>query len=55
MTHDHRLESFADRVIHIDDGRITSDERLVATETPFYNPMLATPAPAEREPALAGA
>jgi putative ABC transport system ATP-binding protein len=61
VTHDHRLESFADRVIHIDDGRIASDERLHATETPFYHPQSAQPAePAitaapQREPALVGA
>jgi putative ABC transport system ATP-binding protein len=55
VTHDHRLESFADRIIHIDDGRIASDRRVIATETPFYNPELATPAEADREPALAGA
>jgi putative ABC transport system ATP-binding protein len=60
VTHDHRLESFADRVIHIDDGRIASDERLHATETPFYHPQTAQPvepkadAPS-RELALAGA
>jgi len=59
VTHDHRLESFADRVVHIDDGRIASDERLVATETPFYHPQSAAPvqdAPTpERVPELAGA
>jgi putative ABC transport system ATP-binding protein len=55
VTHDHRLESFADRVIHIDDGRIASDERIVATETPFYHPQLAGAPEAAREPALAGA
>jgi putative ABC transport system ATP-binding protein len=27
VTHDPRLEAWADRVIHIEDGRITSDER----------------------------
>ena len=27
VTHDPRLEAYADRVIHIEDGRITSDER----------------------------
>jgi hypothetical protein len=40
-------------VIHIDDGRISGDARLVATETPFYHPQQA--APAAREPALVGA
>jgi putative ABC transport system ATP-binding protein len=58
VTHDHRLESFADRVVHIDDGRIASDERLVATETPFYHPQTAQPvqdAAAARVPELAGA
>jgi putative ABC transport system ATP-binding protein len=28
VTHDHRLEAFADRVINIDDGVITDDNRL---------------------------
>ena len=27
VTHDPRLEAFADRIIHIEDGRITSDDR----------------------------
>ena len=51
VTHDHRLESFADRIIHIDDGRIASDRRVAATETPFYHPQTAAPA----APAFAGA
>jgi putative ABC transport system ATP-binding protein len=55
VTHDHRLESFADRIIHIDDGRIASDTRVVATETPFYHPQSAPPLHGAREPALAGA
>jgi putative ABC transport system ATP-binding protein len=60
VTHDHRLESFADRVIHIDDGRIASDARLHATETPFYHPQTAQPASdttdgGTRVPELAGA
>ena len=55
VTHDHRLETFADRVIHIDDGRIASDERIVATETPFYHPQLAGAPDVPPEPALAGA
>jgi putative ABC transport system ATP-binding protein len=42
VTHDHRLESFADRIIHIDDGIILDDVR----PTP--------PAPS-RSPALIGA
>jgi putative ABC transport system ATP-binding protein len=46
VTHDHRLESFADRIIHIDDGRILDDLR----------PAPAGPAAAERAaPTLQGA
>ena len=46
VTHDHRLEAFADRVISIDDGIITGDVR------PSHAPP--TPAPL-RQPALQGA
>ena len=28
VTHDHRLESFADRLVRLEDGEILSDERL---------------------------
>jgi putative ABC transport system ATP-binding protein len=55
VTHDHRLETFADRIIHIDDGRIADDRRVTATETPFYHPQAAPPLPGVREPALSGA
>jgi len=55
VTHDHRLESFADRIIHMDDGHIASDRRVVATETPFYHPQTVGPAHDARAPALAGA
>jgi putative ABC transport system ATP-binding protein len=34
VTHDTRLEAYADRVIHLDDGRITSDERVNAVPPP---------------------
>ena len=30
VTHDSRMEPYAHRVIHMADGRITSDERLVS-------------------------
>lgn len=33
VTHDHRLEAFADRVIHIQDGRITDDRRITPVST----------------------
>jgi putative ABC transport system ATP-binding protein len=54
VTHDHRLEAFADRVIHIDDGRITSDERPTPpmAEVVTLNPPPPSPA---RQPALMGA
>jgi len=47
VTHDHRLEAYADRVIHIDDGVITDDVRLTREA---LSPAPASP-PA-REPAL---
>jgi putative ABC transport system ATP-binding protein len=34
VTHDVRLESYADRIIHIDDGRILDDRKVVAGEQP---------------------
>jgi putative ABC transport system ATP-binding protein len=34
VTHDPRLEAFADRIIHIEDGRIRSDETLAARPVP---------------------
>ena len=34
VTHDHRMESFADRVIHIEDGRILDDRRVTAQPAP---------------------
>jgi putative ABC transport system ATP-binding protein len=30
VTHDHRLETFADRVVRVDDGRVVSDQPTVA-------------------------
>ena len=38
VTHDPRLEAWADRVIHIEDGRILDDQR----RTPEANPVLAS-------------
>mgnify|MGYP001055565890 CR=1 FL=1 len=34
VTHDPRLEAYADRIIHIEDGRILDDRRTAPTETP---------------------
>ncbi len=34
VTHDVRLEAYADRIIHIDDGRITDDRRAVIATAP---------------------
>ncbi|NGM52088.1 ABC transporter ATP-binding protein [Caulobacter sp. 602-2] len=34
VTHDHRMESFADRVIHIEDGRILDDRRVTSQPAP---------------------
>jgi putative ABC transport system ATP-binding protein len=31
VTHDPRLESYADRIIHIEDGRILDDRRVEAS------------------------
>ena len=47
VTHDHRLEAFADRVIHIDDGRIMDDVRL--------NQAAPAPTAPPARPALQGA
>ncbi len=33
VTHDPRLESFADRIIHIEDGRILDDRRANASDS----------------------
>ena len=41
VTHDPRLEAFADRIIHIEDGRILSDERT----KPVADPAVAAPQP----------
>ena len=51
VTHDHRLEAYADRVISIDDGVITGDVRPAhaITDSPPQ------PVPAPRAPALQGA
>ncbi len=46
VTHDVRLEAYADRIIHIDDGRIVDDRRAVPVEqpaetTPHHQPAFA--------------
>jgi putative ABC transport system ATP-binding protein len=41
VTHDPRLEAYADRIIHIEDGRILSDERT----KPVADPAVAAPKP----------
>lgn len=45
VTHDPRLEAYADRIIHIEDGRILDDRRTGETHAP----------PADRHPELVGA
>jgi putative ABC transport system ATP-binding protein len=46
VTHDVRLESYADRIIHIDDGRILDDRRA--------DPLSQPAGHAHHQPALAG-
>ena len=46
VTHDPRLESYADRVIHIEDGRILDDRRVVAGAAADHS---------RHQPAFAGA
>ncbi|WP_372784865.1 ABC transporter ATP-binding protein [Phenylobacterium sp.] len=46
VTHDVRLESYADRIIHIDDGRIVDDRRAVGGNVPLDH--------AHHHPAFAG-
>jgi len=46
VTHDPRLEAFADRVIHLEDGRILDDRRVTHT------PPAAAAAPTHRQPEL---
>jgi putative ABC transport system ATP-binding protein len=40
VTHDPRLESYADRIIHIEDGRILDDRRVDAASRPAAEPSL---------------
>jgi putative ABC transport system ATP-binding protein len=35
VTHDSRLEPFADRIVHLDDGRVSDDRRLNAEPAPI--------------------
>ena len=55
VTHDHRLEAYADRVIHIDDGRIVDDVRLTPASPPAPPRPELRPATPERPRALAEA
>ena len=48
VTHDPRLEAYADRVIHIEDGRILDDRRAVPGATPVDHSHH-QPAPAQSE------
>jgi putative ABC transport system ATP-binding protein len=52
VTHDVRLESYADRIIHIDDGRITDDRRADVGAAPIDHSHH-QPAPAHLEQARA--
>ena len=47
VTHDPRLESYADRIIHIEDGRILGDHRVI--------PTIPNSEPHHHRPALVGA
>ena len=53
VTHDTRLEAFADRVIHLEDGRILSDHRVDHTPQKELGPPANTDQ--HRQPALVGA
>jgi putative ABC transport system ATP-binding protein len=53
VTHDPRLEAFADRVIHLEDGRILDDRRL--DRPPAGMPHAPSPHPPIRTPELIGA
>jgi putative ABC transport system ATP-binding protein len=48
VTHDPRLEAYADRVIHLEDGLIMSDRRVDHTPAPAH-------ADRHLQPALVGA
>jgi putative ABC transport system ATP-binding protein len=48
VTHDIRLEAFADRVIHLEDGMITDDRRVDHTPPPANTDQ-------HRQPVLLGA
>ena len=52
VTHDTRLEAFADRVIHLEDGLILSDRRVDHSGPP---PMSLNHSDHHRQPALVGA
>ncbi len=53
VTHDPRLEAFADRVIHLEDGRILDDRRVDHTPAPATGPS--PDSDHNRKPALIGA
>jgi len=40
VTHDTRLEAYADRIIHLDDGRITDDRRTGGVASAVAQPTL---------------
>ena len=40
VTHDPRLEAYADRIIHIEDGRILDDRRTAPGAAPASQPIL---------------
>ena len=52
VTHDPRLESYADRIVHIEDGRILGDRRVVPTASGAIGGPIA---PSHHQPVLVGA
>ena len=43
VTHDQRLIEYADRVFHMEDGKLTGDEKPNARHIPNRPPVLAVP------------
>lgn len=55
VTHDSRLMSYADRIYHMEDGKMISEEQPKRAQTPAATPPVQTPAPhAARRIALSG-